>query len=161
MSDSVRPHKCQPTRLRCPWDFPGKNTGVGCHFLLQGIFPTQGSNLGLLHCRQTLYCLSHQGSPSWRLTVPKTIKTMLVRPLMTNFKKTVRADWAVSSCRPLPLSIKALVPRLSGGCWPLDRHQHLLPPPLLLASKIKQTFLFTPLASLLTFEWSAARPCIQ
>ena len=35
--------------LFCPWDFPGKNTGVGCHFLLQGIFPTQGSNLHLLH----------------------------------------------------------------------------------------------------------------
>ena len=46
-----------------PWDFPGKNTGVGCHFLLRGIFPTQGSNPGLLHCRQTLYRLSHQGSP--------------------------------------------------------------------------------------------------
>ena len=42
--------------------FPGKNTGVGYHFLLQGIFPTQGSNPGLLHCRQTLYRLSHQGS---------------------------------------------------------------------------------------------------
>ena len=47
--------------LRHPWDFPGKSTGVGCHFLLQGIFPTQGSNPGLLHCRQTLYHLSHQG----------------------------------------------------------------------------------------------------
>ena len=35
MSDSVRPHRWQPTRLPCPWDFPGKNTGVGCHFLLQ------------------------------------------------------------------------------------------------------------------------------
>ena len=42
---------------------PRKNTGVGCHFLLQGIFPTQGLNLGLPHCRQILYCLSHQGSP--------------------------------------------------------------------------------------------------
>ena len=42
--------------------YPGKNTGVGCHFLLQDIFPTQGSNLGLPHCRQTLYRLSHQGS---------------------------------------------------------------------------------------------------
>ena len=40
---------------------PGKNTGVGCHFLLKGIFPTQGSNLGLLHCRQILYQLSYQG----------------------------------------------------------------------------------------------------
>ena len=43
-------------------DSPGKNTGVGCHSLLQGIFPTQGSNLGLLHCRQILYHLSHQGN---------------------------------------------------------------------------------------------------
>ena len=42
-----------------PWDFPGKNSGVGCHFLLQGIFPTQGLNQGLLHCRQMLYHLSH------------------------------------------------------------------------------------------------------
>ena len=39
------------------WDFPAKNTGVGYHFLLQGIFPTQGLNLGLPHCRQTPYRL--------------------------------------------------------------------------------------------------------
>ena len=123
MSDSVRPQRRQPTRLPHPWDFSGKNTGVGCHFLLQcrkvkserevaqscltlsdpmdcrlpgssihgifqarvlewgaiafseeyrsgyhfllqGIFPTQGSNLGLPHCRQILYHLSHQGSHS-------------------------------------------------------------------------------------------------
>ena len=44
-----------------PWDFPVKSAGVDCHFLLQGIFPTQELNLGLPHCRQTLYCLSHQG----------------------------------------------------------------------------------------------------
>ena len=49
-------------RLLCPWDFPGKNTGVDCHFLLQGIFPTQESNPGLLHCRQILYRLSYEGS---------------------------------------------------------------------------------------------------
>ena len=42
--------------------FPDNSTGVDCHFLLQGIFLTQGSNPGLLHCRQTLYHLSHQGS---------------------------------------------------------------------------------------------------
>ena len=60
--DSSRPHGLQPTRLLCPWDFPGKSIGVGCHFLLQGIFLTQGLNPGLLHCRQTLYPLSHQGS---------------------------------------------------------------------------------------------------
>jgi len=45
-------------------DSSGKNTGEGCHFLLQGIFPTQGSNPGLPHYRQILYHLSHQGSPS-------------------------------------------------------------------------------------------------
>ena len=51
------------TRLLRPWDFLSKSTGVGCHFLLQGIFLTQRSNPGLLHCRQTLYHLSHRGSP--------------------------------------------------------------------------------------------------
>ena len=54
-----------PTRFLCLWDSPGKNTGVSCHALLQGIFPIQGSNtqlLYLLHCRQILYPLSHLGS---------------------------------------------------------------------------------------------------
>ena len=50
-------------RLLCPWDFPGKNTGVGCHSLLQGIFLAQGSNLCLLHCRRIFYCVSHQENP--------------------------------------------------------------------------------------------------
>ena len=44
MSDSLQPFGLQPARLLCPWGFPGKNTGAGCHFLLQGIFPNQESN---------------------------------------------------------------------------------------------------------------------
>ena len=48
VSDSLWPHGLQPARLLCPWNSPGKNTAVGCHFLLQGIFPTQWSNLRLL-----------------------------------------------------------------------------------------------------------------
>ena len=48
-------HRWQPTRLPRPWDSLGKNTGVGCHFLLQWIIPTQVSNRGLPHWRQTLY----------------------------------------------------------------------------------------------------------
>ena len=52
----------QPHGLYSPWNSPGKNTGVGCHFLFQGIFLTQGSNPGLLHYRQILQRLSHQGS---------------------------------------------------------------------------------------------------
>ena len=59
MSDSVWPCGLWPTRLLCPWNSPGKNTGVGSCFLFQGIFPTQGWNPGLLHCRQILYHLSH------------------------------------------------------------------------------------------------------
>ena len=54
---------CDPTGLLSPWNSPGKNTGVGNHSLLQGIFSSQGSNPGLLYCRQILYHLSHQGSP--------------------------------------------------------------------------------------------------
>ena len=57
-------------RLLCPWNFPGKNTGVGCHFLLQGIFLTQGLNLGLLHYGQILYHLRHRGRPFGGLRNP-------------------------------------------------------------------------------------------
>ena len=53
------PMDCSLPGSFCSWDFPGKNTGVGCHSLLQGIFPTQGLNPGHLHCRQTPYRLSH------------------------------------------------------------------------------------------------------
>ena len=59
LSNSLRSHGLKPARLLCPWNSPGKNTGVGCHSLLQGIFPTQ---VGLPPCRQILYHLSHRGS---------------------------------------------------------------------------------------------------
>ena len=58
MSDSLRPHG-----LYTPWNSPGQNTGVGSLSLLQGIFPTQGSNPGLPRCSRNLYQLSHKGSP--------------------------------------------------------------------------------------------------
>ena len=51
---TVQPHRVQPAMLLCPWNFPGKSTGAGCHFLLQGIFLTQGLNPGLPHCGQML-----------------------------------------------------------------------------------------------------------
>ena len=58
VSDSVWPHG-----LSNPWNSPGQNTGVGSLSLLQVMFPNQGLNPGLLHCRQSLYQLSHKGSP--------------------------------------------------------------------------------------------------
>ena len=58
------PMSCSPSGSLVHGDSPSKNTRVGCHALLQEIFPTQGWNLGLLHCTQILYHLSHQGSPT-------------------------------------------------------------------------------------------------
>ena len=61
--DSLRTHGCSPPGSCVYGHSSGKNTGVGCHALLQGIFPTQGSNPGLPERRQILYCLSHRGGP--------------------------------------------------------------------------------------------------
>ena len=71
--------------LFCPWDFPGKNTGEGCLFLLQEIILTQGLNQGHPHYRQMLYHLSYQGSfkkQSEQQKNPKTTKdrTLAIKP---------------------------------------------------------------------------------
>ena len=93
MSESVKslghvrlflPHGLQPSRLLCPWNSPSKNTGVSSHSLLEGIFPTQGSNLGFLHCRQSLYLLSRQGSPI-NTTLPLQLSHLFF--LRKRFKK--------------------------------------------------------------------------
>ena len=69
LSDSLRPHG-----LHSPGNSPGQNTGVGSHSLLQGIFPTQGSNPGFPHCRQILHQLSHKGIPNEGLSFVKIKK---------------------------------------------------------------------------------------
>ena len=65
----------QPSRLLCPWDSPGQNTGVGSHSCLQGIFPTQGSNPGLPYCRQIL-CHPRLGG-RWCLVVNSLPESLL------------------------------------------------------------------------------------
>ena len=67
------PMDCSPPGSSVHGDSPGKNTEVVCHALLQGLFPSQGSNPGLPHCRQILYHLSHQGSPEKILTLFKNL----------------------------------------------------------------------------------------
>ena len=64
MPDCLQPHRPWPTRFLCPQNSPGKKTRVGSHSLLQGILLTQGSNLGLPHCRQVLHHLSQQARDS-------------------------------------------------------------------------------------------------
>ena len=60
MPDSLRPHGLQPARLHRPWNSPGKNTGMGCHSLLQGIVPTQG-----LNCISSVFCIGRQILCHW------------------------------------------------------------------------------------------------
>ena len=77
--DPLWPHGLYPTKFLCPWDSPGRNTGVSSHSLLQGIFPTQGLNSDLLYCRQILYLLSHQGSLFQDIHLSK-----LLLPILSN-----------------------------------------------------------------------------
>ena len=80
---------CSLPRLLCPWDSPGKNTGVGCHFLLQKIFSTQESNPGLLHCRQILYQLSYEGSPYYVPSNNGEIKIKVILVILSLVKSCI------------------------------------------------------------------------
>ena len=84
----------EPARLLCPWDFPGKNTGVSCHALLQGIFPVQGSNPHLLHWQVDSLPLSHQGSLNDHPEIYK-ILILVIRPgifFFFNFKNAFKME---------------------------------------------------------------------
>ena len=100
--DSLWPHELKPTKLLCPWDFPGKETGVCCLFLLQGIFLTQESNPGLLHCRQILYRLSYATRKATCLIVQQKNKRERERPESMK-RKELRMSWVLQqkiSSRP-------------------------------------------------------------
>ena len=83
----LQPHGLKSTRLFCLWDFPGKNTIVGCHFFLQRIFQTQGSNTHLLHWQADSLPLSHLGSPNFLPDVKSVlVKLCLLRNLAISSK---------------------------------------------------------------------------
>ena len=87
VSDSLQPHRLWMARLLCPWNSPGKTTGVDCHFLLHGTFLTQGPNPGLPHFRQIFYQLSHQGSPyrqQYCIVYLKFAKGIDIKPNLLN-----------------------------------------------------------------------------
>ena len=96
MSNSLRLHGLKPARLLCPWEFSGKNIGVGCHFLLWGIFPTQESNLCLLHLlhwQADSLPLAPPGSPLFTQIIHKK-QTLKVKKTFlfwqySNLKRTV------------------------------------------------------------------------
>ena len=103
-------HGLQPARVLCPWDFPGKNTGVGCHFLLQGIFQMHRLNPGLLHCRQILYHLSHKGSSGNVKDYTKMANgqsILKIVNLQVGFKRKttrykIKVGWSQDILEPLP-----------------------------------------------------------
>ena len=119
-------------------DFPGKNTGVGCHALLQEIFPTQGSNPGLLHCRRILYCLSHQGSPHW------AFKYLLKSFCQECFHSPAPTPYTYSEAQLQPHLPKGLVPTAPlrpCALWALRD------PPQMLATRVIKEGIWNPLSS--------------
>ena len=80
-------------QLLYPCGSPNKNTGMGCHFFLRGIFLTQKFNPGLLHCRQILYRLSHQGSPAWFQASPWTAPPPAPTNLCLHIGTPMRIQW--------------------------------------------------------------------
>ena len=97
-------HGLQLSRFLCPWDFSGKNTGVGCHFILQGIFLTQGPNPCLLHWQADSLPLSHQRSPLSSTSFNKCIMACVLHfSIIQNFtilKKKKKIHWTL----PIQLS---------------------------------------------------------
>ena len=96
-----------PARVLCPWNSLGNNIGVDCHALLQGIFLTQGSNLGLPHCRQILYHLSFKGSP-YRYYSPSThgIKSATSQKSLELLVKSLETEYGKSSVKTLSSHIR-------------------------------------------------------
>ena len=127
-SQRVRQDWVNWTELYCPWNSPGQNTGVGSLSLLQGIFPTQGSNPGLLHFRHILYQLSHKGSPriepgSPALQTDSLPTELSGKPqfLKSSFKKAGSAEKSLTQTiltypiPPLGVGFSILVPLLWRG----------------------------------------------
>ena len=103
---------CDPMGCSPPWNSPGKNTWVGSHFLLQGIFWTQESNLGLSHCRQILYHLSHLGSPQF-----SSVQSLsCVRLFATPWTAARQASLSITNCWSL-LKLMPCRPQIAILCW--------------------------------------------
>ena len=79
MSDSLRPHRLQTARLLCPGNSPGKNTGVGSHFLIQGVFVTQESSLRVLYCSR-FFTAKPLGKPNYANTIHYTSLVFAILP---------------------------------------------------------------------------------
>ena len=106
-----------PTRLLCPWESPGKNTGVGCHFLLRGIFLTQGSNphlQRLLHLQADTSPLCLVGSHCWLLGLPQSLLWEL--PVLCRMFSSTLDFYPLDANRTLTLAQTVLIKNVSRNC---------------------------------------------
>ena len=115
---------CQPPR---PWNSSGKNTKVGSHSILQGIFQTQRSNSSLLHCRQILYHLSHQGSPILdKHRLPEILRVQVLRrqkpcwPYFGSQNRQLSVQW-LRVAWSLINNLFIFIPMLLGGSQLLQK----------------------------------------
>ena len=98
-SDSLQSPWLEPARLPCPWNFPGKNTGVGCHSLLQGIFQTQGSNPGLLIATREAP-IPNINPPQFRTKCPLQLWGLKTFPMTATFLQMLGARSRLSPATP-------------------------------------------------------------
>ena len=142
MSDSLQPHRLWPARLLCPWDFSSKNTGVGCHFLLQGTFLTQGSNpslLTLLHWQADSLPPNHLGIPKgWRAR-PKSVENTYSWVTWDQLKEEEVFALGVLHVSPRYIPISKLRWKLPQGC-PATGLEALIIVPLLCFSLYRTIF---------------------
>ena len=119
MTDFLQPHGLWPIRLLCPWDFPGKNNEVGFHFLLQGIFLTQGRNPRLLHWQVDSLLLSHQGSILFLVITRCYSLSYLKRLWLSQVAEHLRTQ----TRGPRDVSIQCLWAAVGGGHSWLSQYQ--------------------------------------
>ena len=125
------------------WDSPGKNTGIGCHFLFQGIFLTQGSNLILLRCRQILYNLSHPGSPLLRSSSVQSLSHVWL----------FTTPWIAARQASLSITISRTSLKLMSIESVMPSSHLILCPPLLLLSPIPPSIRVFSNDSTLHMRW--------
>ena len=150
-SDSFRPHG-----LYSPWNSPGQNTGVASCSLLQGIFPTHGSNPGLLHCRQILYQLSHHGSPrilEWvkPIPAPEDLPSPGIEPRSFRIAgKLFTREADLNSLKVHGLAQQTCLSTYSS----VDTRNRLLPCFQMKRKSLSRVQLFRPKSSRPELEWS-------
>ena len=132
----LRHYGLYPTRLLCPWDSPGNNTGVGCLVLLQGVFPTQGLNpclLRLLHYRWILYCCATGESPLkemyFRTLISAPIQCISILMLLAqqSYLEDSAVLWAsgiVNAIACLALSLEKHLKKFVRGCCVGQKERH-------------------------------------